>query len=88
MQRDPRETPSVRMERYRTNEMQSPNRTFRSFLEKNVFVQSLIKFLGVMGICMVIAGEFLVKDVLKISALTCFRWCLNPCSVCFGCYPR
>lgn len=69
MQRNPREPLMVKLERQLTREMKRPNSMFRSFLEKNFFLRTFVKFLAVFGVCLVIADGILTPAQSVLGAI-------------------
>lgn len=59
----------VKLERQLTREMKRPNSMFRSFLEKNFFLRTFVKFLAVFGVCLVIADGILTPAQSVLGAI-------------------
>ena len=52
---DPNISGTVRMERHKTNELRPPNKNIRNFIEESAVARVLLKFLGVLGVSMVMS---------------------------------
>lgn len=55
--RDPREETTVKMERYRTNDLGRMNKSARNLIERNGFIKVMLKFVGVLGVSLVLSGN-------------------------------
>lgn len=55
VRKDPIQSGTVKMERYNTGDLESPNMGVRNFLETSIIARGLLKILGVVGVSMVIA---------------------------------
>ncbi|KAK3674465.1 hypothetical protein LTR78_005551 [Recurvomyces mirabilis] len=67
--RDPREEPLVKIERYQTNEMHTSNLQVRNTLEKSKFLKGLLKTIGVLAVTMVMSDGVLTPAQSVLGAV-------------------
>lgn len=67
--RDPREASLVKMERYISTELQRPNRSLRSTIEKSKLARGLLKTVGVLAVSMVMSDGVLTPAQSVLGAV-------------------
>lgn len=67
--RDPREEPMIKMERYLTNEMRPANRQVRKTIESSAFFKTLLKVMGVFAVSMVMSDGVLTPAQSVLGAV-------------------
>jgi len=67
--RDPREEPMVRMERYQTNDLHPVNRQVRRTVESSRFFKAILKIMGVFAVTMVMSDGVLTPAQSVLGAV-------------------
>lgn len=67
--RDPREEPMIKMERYLTNEMRPTNRQVRKTIESSALFKTLLKVMGVFAVSMVMSDGVLTPAQSVLGAV-------------------
>ncbi|KAI9752080.1 MAG: hypothetical protein M4579_005765 [Chaenotheca gracillima] len=67
--RDPKESNTVKMERYKSSDMKDFNKTFRSGLEKSPFIRAVLKIVGVAGVSLVMSDGILTPAQSVLGAI-------------------
>lgn len=67
--RDPRAKATVKLERYRTNDIQPTNRVVRSFMENTKAVSATLKTLAVLGVSLIMADGVLTPAQSVLGAI-------------------
>lgn len=67
--RDPREEPMIKMERYLTNDMRPANRQVRKTIEKSAFFKTVLKVMGVFAVSMVMSDGVLTPAQSVLGAV-------------------
>jgi KUP system potassium uptake protein len=67
--RDPKDSQTIKMERYVTDDIRKPNRNFRNFLEKHLWARNTLKFFSVMGVCLIMADGILTPAQSVLGAI-------------------
>ena len=67
--RDVREEPLIRMQRYRTNELPASNRRVRSTIEKSNVFKGILKMIGVLAVSMVMSDGVLTPAQSVLGAV-------------------
>ena len=49
---------TTKMERVKSTDLQSGNKSVRSFIERSAFMKTLLKMVGVIGVSLVMSGPF------------------------------
>ncbi|RFU27868.1 hypothetical protein B7463_g8467, partial [Scytalidium lignicola] len=68
-QRDPREASLIKMERYKTGDLEPPTRHLRSIIEKSGFLRVLLKVIGVLAVSMVMSDGVLTPAQSVLGAV-------------------
>ncbi|KAL3423616.1 potassium transporter [Phlyctema vagabunda] len=69
VRRDPNITGTVKLERHRTGELQKPNEGLRSLIENSRAARIFLKFLGVLGVSMVMSDGVLTPAQSVLGAI-------------------
>ncbi|PQE18635.1 potassium transporter protein [Rutstroemia sp. NJR-2017a BVV2] len=69
VKQDPNTSGTVKMERYLTNEMKSTNKNVRTFIERSMVCRVVLKFLGVLGVSMVMSDGVLTPAQSVLGAI-------------------
>jgi KUP system potassium uptake protein len=67
--RDPNTPGLIHLDRYKTNDLKSDGRTFRSFVESSRATKALLKLFGVLGVSMVMADGMLTPAQSVLGAI-------------------
>ena len=67
--RDPREEPLVRMQRYKSNDLPSANQKLRKAVEHSKFFKAILKVMGVLAVSMVISDGVLTPAQSVLGAV-------------------
>ena len=69
MERDPRAKTTVKLERYRTNDMKPANRSVRSAMENSRVASAALKILAVLGVSLIMADGILTPAQSVLGAI-------------------
>ena len=69
VRRDPREERSIKMERVKTNELKTGSKSARNFMERSAFMKALLKFVGVLGVSLVMSDGVLTPAQSVLGAI-------------------
>ncbi|MCJ1306477.1 hypothetical protein MMC25_000120 [Agyrium rufum] len=69
IQRDPKEESMIKMERYHTNDLKTSNKTVRNGMEKSRIFQGALKFVGVLGVALIMSDGVLTPAQSVLGAI-------------------
>lgn len=69
VRRDPREEMTIKMERALTSDLKSTTKTTRAFVERSIFIKSLLKIVGVLGVSLVMSDGILTPAQSVLGAI-------------------